>query len=96
MNDDFETIKESYSKAGRESFFAIKDKKEPKISDDETTGYTGRAGKKSEKISFLTRTIEKQTSRKKIREYDIVDYLIFYLILFFFIGISTIISMGVT
>lgn len=97
MNDKFETIKESYPKTERKLSFAdevtsglqIFDNKESKIESD------GKVKEKTEEKFFLFNNIEKQNHRKA-HEFNIVHYLIFYLILFVFIGISTIIIMGAT
>ncbi|MES2397053.1 MAG: hypothetical protein V4549_13670 [Bacteroidota bacterium] len=96
MNDKFETIKKSYSKTERKIPFAEQDTVGTKIpDDDDKVEFPEKVKEKIEKKFFLFSNIEKQ-SHRKAHEYNIVHYLIFYLILFVFIGISTIIIMEVT
>lgn len=96
MNDKFETIKKSYSKTERKIPFAEQDTDGIKIpDDDDKVEFPEKVKEKIEKKFFLFSNIEKQ-SHRKAHEYNIVHYLIFYLILFVFIGISTIIIMEVT
>ncbi|MDP1747754.1 MAG: hypothetical protein Q8L90_19420 [Bacteroidota bacterium] len=96
MNDKFETIKESYSKIERRFPFSDQDTGGTQIPDDDgKVEFPEKVKGESEEKFFLFNNIEKQTHRNA-HEYNIVHYLIFYLILFVFIGISTIIIMGVT
>lgn len=96
MNDKFETIKESYPKTERKSPFADQDTDGTQIPDDAgKIKFPEKVKGKSDEKFFLFNNIEKHTQRNA-HEYNIVHYLIFYLILFVFIGISTIIIMGVT
>lgn len=97
MNDNLETIKEYYSKTERKFPLAEKNTDSTQIFDDDDgkVEFPEKVKEKTEEKFFLFNNIEKQTS-KKTHEYDLVHYLIFYLILFVFIGISTIIIMSVT
>lgn len=97
MNDKLETIKESYSKTERKFPFTDQDNHATQILDGEGVKleFPEKNNGKSEEKFFLFSNIEQHTS-KKTHEYDLIHYLIFYLILFVFIGISTIIIMGVT
>ncbi|MES2285966.1 MAG: hypothetical protein V4547_09785 [Bacteroidota bacterium] len=96
MNDNLESIKDRYSNAERKFLFADKATDGNQLSDDDgKVEFSLKVKGKSEDKFFLYSNIEKQ-SFKRTHEFGIVHYLIFYLILFFFIGISTIIIMGVT
>lgn len=97
MNDKFEIIKESVSKTTSRLSFADEEPNGTQIVDDKESKieFTEKAKEKIEKKFLLFHNRKKQT-HGNAHEYNIVHYLIFYLILFVFIGISTIIIMEAT
>lgn len=90
MNNNFEIKKINYSKTKRKFLFVNKEKESDQIKDDFNVEYNTKAEKQ---ISLIIK-IEKQNPIKA-KEYGIADYLILYLILFVFIGISTLVIMSI-
>lgn len=97
MNDKFEIIKERYSKTESKLSFADEEPNGTQIVDDKESKieFAEKIKEKTEKKFFLFHNSKIQT-HGNAHEYNIVHYLIFYLILFVFIGISTIIIMEAT
>lgn len=91
MKNDFEIINGHHSKS--ELPFVNKSLEEAQVLKN-VTDYNIKV-KRDQQKKPLVGTITKEAS-KKPHEYSIGDYLLFYLILFAFIGISTFIIMGTT